>query len=68
MLGGGDEHAVLHQAGGVADARNVADVRFDLEIVEIGAAEDDPGVRGRGQQAQPGTHGGVKSYTINFNG
>ena len=41
---------MLHQAGGVADARNVADVRFDLEIVEIGAAEDDPGVRRRGSR------------------
>lgn len=38
---GGDEHALSHQAGGVADAGNVATDGGNLEVVKIGAAEDD---------------------------
>src|SRR5215472_14791504 len=40
MLGGGDKHALLHQAGGVADARHVADMGFDFEVIKVEAPEN----------------------------
>ena len=51
MLGGGDEHALAHEAGGVADLGDVAADGGNFEVVEVGAAEDDAGTGGRGQQA-----------------
>src|SRR3954447_5174423 len=51
MFGGRDENALLHQAGGVAHARNISTGGFDLKIVEINAAKDDTRSRGRGQHA-----------------
>ena len=61
MLGGGDEHAFLHEAGGVTDAGDVADVGLDGEIVEVGAAENDSGV-GRGRsEAEVTRNGGVQT-------
>ena len=50
MLGGREQDALPHQAGGVADARHVAHVGLDFEIVEIDAAEHDARVGRRGQQ------------------
>ncbi len=50
MLGGGDEHALAHEAGGVADLGDVAAGGGDLEVVEVGAAEDDAGAGGRGDE------------------
>src|SRR5581483_8886425 len=41
MLGGGDEHALPHEAGGVANLGDVAADGGNFEVVEIGAAEDD---------------------------
>ena len=55
MLGGGDEDALAHKAGGVADFGDVASGRGDFESVEVGAAKDDAG-SGRGGQ-QTHTHG-----------
>jgi hypothetical protein len=49
VLGGGEQDALLHKAGGVADASDVVAVGFDGEIIEINAAEDDAGIRGSGQ-------------------
>ena len=51
MLGGGDEDALTHEAGGVADFGDVAAGGGNFESVEIGAAEDDAGTGGRGKQA-----------------
>src|SRR3954469_7743715 len=48
MFGGRDEHALLHQAGRVAHARNVSSSSFDFKIVEVNATEDDSRSRGRG--------------------
>ena len=45
VLGGRDEHALFHQAGGVADLGDIAADGLDLEAVEVGAAEDDAGSR-----------------------
>jgi hypothetical protein len=44
MLDGGKQHALLHQAGGVADARYVANMSFDLKTIEIHAAKYDASV------------------------
>jgi len=41
VLGGGDEDALAHEAGGVADFGDVPAGGGDFEIVEIGAPEDD---------------------------
>ena len=41
VLGGLDEDALAHERGGVADAGDVAAGGGDLEVVEVGAAEDD---------------------------
>jgi len=68
MLGRREQYTLLHQAGGVADARDVADVSLDLEIVEIHAAENDPSVRGSGHQTKMARDGSVKSDSINFDG
>src|ERR1022692_3624975 len=42
VLGGGDQHALLHQTGGVADASDMPPASFNLEVVQVGSAEDDP--------------------------
>ena len=50
VLGGGDEHALAHEAGGVADLGDVAAGGGDFEVVEVGAAEENAAAAGRGQQ------------------
>ena len=50
VLGGGDEDALAHEAGGVADLGDVAADGGDFEVVEIGAAEDECRSRRGGQQ------------------
>jgi len=64
MFGRREEHALFHQAGGVADARDVLALGFDGEIVEIDAAEDDAGVRGCGNQADLAMHAGMQSHAV----
>jgi len=61
VLGGGDQHTPLHQAGGVTHPGHVASESFDLEPVEVGAVEDDA-VMGRGRH-EPDRHrdAGMKS-------
>src|SRR5258706_16064224 len=45
MLGGGDENALLHQAGGVADASYVTSTGFDREAFQVGAMKHNSGPR-----------------------
>lgn len=52
VLRGRDEHAFFHQAGGVADARDVAAERFDFVVVEIYTAKDNAGAGSRRQDPQ----------------
>jgi hypothetical protein len=40
VLGGGDEDALAHEAGGVTDFGDVAAGCWDFEVVKVGAAED----------------------------
>src|SRR5579862_47946 len=43
MLGGRDQHALTHQAGGVAYARHMPPACRDREAVQIGALENNAG-------------------------
>src|SRR5579862_8044115 len=63
VLGSGDEYALLHQASGVADPGHVAADGLDFNAMEIGAAEDDAGARGRGQDAHGDRRPAVQTYT-----
>ena len=54
VLGGGDEDALAHEAGGVGDLGDVAAGGGDFEVVEVGAAEDDAGAGGGGKKPQTG--------------
>ena len=50
VLGGGDEDALAHEAGGVADLGDVAAGGGDFEVVEVGPAEENAAAAGGGQQ------------------
>ena len=68
VLGGGDEHALAHEAGGVADFGDVAADGGNLEVVEVCAAEDDAGAGGRGEQPHGDRSAGVEAYPCEFKG
>src|SRR5208282_2476624 len=63
VLGGGDEHTLLHQAGGVTDAGHIASAGFDGEAVEVGAAEYDSRSGRRGQNPQADRSTAVQTYS-----
>ena len=67
MFGGGKPDAFFHEAGGVADAGDVAAVRFNLEIIEIGAAEDDASVGRSWGELKVAAYGGVEANAAGFN-
>ena len=52
MFGGRDEDALFHQAGGVADAGDVAAAGFDSEGVEVGAMENNSSAGGSGEDSE----------------
>ena len=68
MFGGGDEHALAHEAGGVADFGDVAADGGDFEVVEVGAAEDDAGTGRRGQQTHGDRRAGMKTDPCELKG
>ena len=39
VLGGGNEHALLHETGGITDASHIASTGFDPEAFQIGTME-----------------------------
>ena len=51
VLGGGDQHAFFHQAGGVTHLGDIAPGGLHLEVIEIGAAEDNARTRRGGHDA-----------------
>ena len=63
MLGGGDQHTLAHEAGGVADFSHVAAGGGDLEIVQVGAAEDDARTCRGGQEPHVDRGAGMESYS-----
>ena len=64
VLGGLDEDALTHEGGGVGDARHVATRRGDFEVVEVGAAEDNAGAGGCGDEAHRNGGAGVKTHSV----
>ena len=61
MLGCGDQHPFLHQAGGIADASDIAPAGFDGKVIKIGTTEDDAGVCWRGSQSDMAEDASVKA-------
>jgi hypothetical protein len=68
VFGGGKQNALLHEAGGVADASDIVAVGFDGEIVEIDAAKNDTGIRGSGLKTELGMDTGVEANAFGFHG
>ena len=68
VFGGGDQNTFFHQAGGVADAGDVAAGGFNLKAVQISAAEDDTGARRRRQNAHVDFRAAVQSYSTACDG
>ena len=62
VLGGGYQHTLAHQAGGVADLRDVASVSGNFVVIEISATEHDPGARRRRNQPHRHLHTRMKTY------
>lgn len=63
MLGGGQQHALLHQAGGIAYAGNVVPLGFDGEVIQIDSTENNAGLRWCGDQAHGPLHARVQAHT-----
>jgi hypothetical protein len=66
VFGGGEQDALLHKAGGVANASDVVAVGFDGEVVKINAAENDAGIRRSGQQTEVRVNTRMKAHTLSF--
>ena len=62
MLGGGNQYAFLHQAGGVADLGDILAAGFDLVSFEIGAAKHDARSRAGGKDAEVDWGSTVKAH------
>src|SRR5258706_7926081 len=63
MLGGGDENALLHQAGGVADASYVTSTGFDREAFQVGAMKHNSGPRRCRQNPQADGCAAVEAHS-----
>ena len=63
-----DEDALAHERGGVRDASDVAAGGGDFEVVEVGAAEDDAGAGGRGDEAHGDVRAGVEAHSVEIEG
>ena len=68
VLGGGEQDALLHEAGGVAYASDIVAVSFDREIVQVDTAKDDAGVWGSGEKTELSVDTGVETHTRGFYG
>src|SRR5579859_157925 len=61
VFGGGNQHAFFHQAGGITYFGHVAADSFNLIVIQIGAAENNPAPRGCRQDAQRNRRSTVQS-------
>jgi hypothetical protein len=61
---GGKQHALFHQAGGVADASDVSHVRFDLKIVQIHTPEHNSSVGWGWDEPEVRLYGRVETYAF----
>jgi hypothetical protein len=59
---------LAHERGGVGDLGDVAAGGGDLEVVEVGAAKDDAGAGGRGDEAQGDFYAGVETDALEVEG
>src|SRR5215470_7252098 len=62
MLRGGDQHTLLHQAGGVTHTSDVAAAGLDFEAVQVGPAEDNSCARRRGEDTQSDGRAAVEAH------
>jgi hypothetical protein len=67
VFGRREQHALFHQTGGVADAGDVANVRFDLEVVEVHAPENNPGIGWSRNKPQTAAHSRMQTDAFGFN-
>src|SRR5947199_219991 len=64
MLGGGEQNALFHEAGGITNASDVLPLGFNKEIVQVNAAKHDA-CFGRGRyQANVTVHARVDAHTL----
>jgi hypothetical protein len=68
MLRGGEQDALLHEAGGIADPGDIVTVGFDREIVEVDSTENDASVRGSRLKPELGADACVETHTLGFYG
>ena len=68
VLGSRKQHALLHQACGIAHARDIANMRFDLEVIEVHPAKNDAGIGWCGDQSKTAMHGRVQTSPFGFDG
>ena len=68
MLGGGNEHALFHQTGGVADPGHVPAHRFQFKAVEVGATKDHARSRRRRQDPQLDRSTAMQPYATALDG
>ena len=64
MFGRGDQHTLLHQAGGIADFRNVSTDCFNRKTVEVSAAKHNAFSGRRWQHAQAHRGATVQTYSL----
>ena len=64
MLGGGDQHALFLQAGGVAHLGYIASYGLDFIAIQIDATEDDAGSGRRRQDSQSHRRAAVQTHTL----
>src|SRR5437868_13754732 len=62
MFGGGDQNALSHEAGGIADARHIAPIRRDVKIIEVRSDENDAGRDRGGLNADLHLYPAVKTH------
>jgi len=64
VLGGGEENALFHEAGGVTHARYVVALRFDGKVIEVHAAKNDAGFGRRGDKPNVAVDTSMESHAF----
>src|SRR6202021_4031406 len=67
VLRGGDEHALAHEAGGVADFGDVTPDGGNIEAIEVGTAKDDAATGRSGQKLHANGRAAMESDTGKLN-
>jgi hypothetical protein len=64
MLGGGEEHPLLHQAGSITNSSDVVPLGLYGEVVEVDASEYDACFGRRGNQMNVSIDTSVNAHTL----